>query len=271
MPLKQLLDAQQEWARKRWAPHKGPRAPSLQENLLIPMCAEVVAQFAKGSGGELGKGKKPGKMMSLRSSSALAYNVFAPWRDHDLAPLAEALEVSVVDSAIEFERQFRHGLRSTPPNIDVVLDGRHARPLGIESKFTEPYGPKLDHPPIDDKYFVGQRERWRELGLPQCQTLALKIGRGTHFRRLGAGQLLKHILGLAYETSQSPRLLCLWYDTGCAEAAEFRAELDVFRNSIDVSIAFSALTYQQAFSRLRHAREPSAGYLAYLAARYFAA
>jgi len=207
-------------------------------------------------------------MMSLRSSSALAYNVFAPWRDHDHSELADALEVSLEDSSMEFERQFRHGLRSTKPNLDVVLDGMQPRPLAIESKFTEPYGPKRDHPPLDDKYFAGSRERWGDLGLPQCQTLARSIGHSAHFRRLAAGQLLKHILGLAYETKRSPRLLCLWYDTGCTEAAEFRTELEFFRASIDVNIAFSSRTYQQAFARLRHAAEPSPGYLAYIAERY---
>lgn len=271
MPLKQLLEAQQTWARKRWAPHTGPRAPTLRDNLVIPMCAEVIAQFSKGSGGELGKDDRSGKMMSLRSSSALAYNVFAPWRDHDITPLASAIGVSLIDGSIEFERQFRHGLPGTPPNLDVVLDGTQQRPLGIESKFTEPYGPKPDHPPIDDKYFAWKRERWAELGLPRCQTLARAIGRSVAFRRLGAGQLLKHILGLAYATRQSPRLLCLWYDSGCTEAAEFCSELDVFRDSIDESIAFSAATYQQSFERLRQAPEPAPGYLLYLYERYFAA
>ena len=87
-------------------------------------------------------------MSSLRSSSALSYNVFAPWLGHDLSPLARALATSLVDQTLQFERQFPHGLQSTPPNIDVVLDNQQPRPLGIESKFTELYGPKKAHPPL---------------------------------------------------------------------------------------------------------------------------
>ena len=54
--------------------------------------------------------------------------------------------VNLRDGTLCFERQFQHGLKSTPPNIDVALDINQSRPLGIESKFTEPYGPKKDHP-----------------------------------------------------------------------------------------------------------------------------
>src|SRR5512134_1133502 len=91
MPLESILSAQAEWARRRWPAHRGRRAPSLELNLIRPMSAETRAEFAAGSGGELGRPDKPGKMSSLRSSSALSYNVFDPWRGRDLRPLAKAL------------------------------------------------------------------------------------------------------------------------------------------------------------------------------------
>jgi len=271
MPLSELIAKQEEWARNRWHGHVGRRTPSLRANLIVLMSREVRLQFANGSGGELGRNDKPGKMQSLRSSSALSYNVFAPWVGRDLEPLARALGVSLRDDTLCFERQFRHGLKSTPPNIDVALDIDQSRPLGIESKFTEPYGPKKEHPPLDDKYFTGRATRWTDLGLPRCQELAKSIGHRVQFKRLGAGQLLKHILGLAWTTKVSPRLMCVWFDSGCAEASEHRDELIRFRSLIDTTIDFREKTYQHVFASLLREHEPVPGYHTYLRNRYFAA
>ena len=43
-----------------------------------------------------------------------------------------------------------------------------------------------------------------------------------------------------------------------------------FRGLIDLGIDFAATTYQQAFEHLNRSVEPVAGYLDYLADRYFA-
>jgi hypothetical protein len=271
MPLAELIAHQEEWARHRWRGHSSRRAPSLRANLFVPMSRDVRLQFTNGSGSELGHKDKPGKMQSLRSSSALSYNVFAPWIASDLQPLARALGVKLSDGTMRFERQFRHGLNSMPPNIDVALDNDQRRPLGIESKFTEPYGPKKDHPPLDQKYFVGNATRWADLDLPRCQDLAASIGTSLRFKRLGVGQLVKHILGLAWTTKSSPRLMYVWYDSGCNEANEHRDELARFRELIDSAIDFSAQTYQDVFAILLREREPVRGYHSYLRRRYFAA
>ena len=271
MPLKSLIADQARWANRRWPGHSSVRAPSLRANLFTRMSRDIQCQFERGSGGELGTDRKPGKMSSLRSSSALSYNVFAPWLGHDLLPLARALGTSLVDQTLQFERQFPHGLQSTPPNLDVVLDNQQPRPLGLESKFTEPYGTKSAHPPLDEKYFADRRERWLERGLSSCQELAQSLGRSVTFHRLGAGQLLKHILGLAWTTNARPRLMYLWFDTGCAEAVAHELELDRFRKLIDTSIEFTSLTYQQLFTDLRRVQEPVRGYHSYLWSRYFAA
>ena len=271
MPLDAILEAQQSWASRRWPDHSGRRAPTLRENLILPMSPEIRRQFRRGSGNELGLRDKPGKMQSLRSSSALGYNFFAPWVGKNLAPLARVIGVPLGDATIQFERQFPHGLASTPPNIDVVLDNEQARPLGVECKFTEPYGHKKPHAALDSKYFSGGRERWTEVGLPRCQELAVAIGKTTQFARLGAAQLLKHILGLTHSTGLPARLVCLWFDSGCSEAAEHRAELARFKADIDKSVVFTAVTYQDAFRLLRAEPEPVVGYFNYMASRYFAA
>ena len=268
MPLQEIIAGQELWARKRWPGHTGRRAPSLDENLVVEMSSLVQQQFSAGSGGELDRDGRLGKMRSLRSSSALGFNVFAPWIGDDLEPLGRALGVTLADNTVVFERQFKHGLNSIPPNIDIVLDNLQDRPLGIESKFTEPYGPRPIHKAIDAKYFANDRERWAELGLPKCQRLAAEVGSGVVFRRLGAGQLLKHILGLAYSTKRAPRLLCVWYDNGCKEAGVHRTELARFAELIDESIEFASHTYQQVLSKLGAESEPVPGYLEYLQTRY---
>lgn len=277
MSLNSIIATQALWASRRWPTHIGRRAPSLEANLIVPMAPEVRQQFAAGGGTELGKAakpeqpEKPGKMSSLRSSSALGYNFFAPWRlADDFGPLEQALKVRLADRTVRFECKFPHGLATEPPNLDVVLDGDQARPLAIECKFTEPYGGKRKHPPLAGKYFAGNRRRWAEVGLPRCQELAETLGRDVAFMRLGAGQLLKHLLGLAFTTKAPPRLLCLWYDAKCEEAEEHAEELIRFCGLIDGGIDFAATTYQTAFERLDQSVEPVTGYVDYLADRYFA-
>ena len=271
MPLESLIAAQSGWARNRWPGHSSKRAPSLEENLIVPLSVETRAEFDKGSGGELGRNGKPGKMTSLRSSSALSYNVFGPWRGLDLEPLSVALQTTIQFRSLRFEQKFRHGLSSTPPNLDVVLDLEGKSPLGIECKFSEPYGTKKDHAPLDQKYFVGRRARWTEVSLPDCQALASSTSRMATFRRLAAGQLLKHFLGLAHTTKHYPRLRYVWFDAMCPEAQEHRAEIERFKEQIDGTIDFASVTYQEIAASLRAHPEPIANYHAYLHARYFVA
>lgn len=268
MSLKAIWASQARWAGETWPGHSGKRAPSLEANLIVPMSREVQEQFTRASGAELGTADRPGKMYSLRSSSALAYNFFAPWIGHDLGPLARALGQTLSDHSLQFERSFPHGLPTFTPQLDVCLDNSQARPLAIECKFSEPYGDMDTHAPLDSKYFPGERLRWSELSLPSCQYLASAIGKNIEFRRLGAGQLLKHILGLAWTTRQKPRLAYVWFDTGGPEALEHRDELARFRSHVEREVDFTAVTYQSAFASVCEAPEPVAGYLKYLESRY---
>lgn len=264
-----MIAAQAVWAQSRWPGHTSKSAPSLDENLILPLSGDARDEYDQGSGGELGRHGKPGKMSSLRSSSALSYNVFGPWRGVDIQPLGVALCATVQSQSLRFEQKFRHGLRSTPPNLDVVLDCEMPRPLGIECKFTEPYGAKKAHPPLHPKYFAGGRNRWTEVDLPKCQTLANSIGTTHSFRRLAAGQLLKHLLGLARTTTQAPRLRYVWFDSACSEAQEHVVEIEMFKQLIDSSIDFAAVPYQQLVASLRNYPEPIPNYRSYLDARYF--
>jgi hypothetical protein len=269
MALEQILRRQDQWARSRWANHTGRRAPSLDANLFFQMEPEVREQFTFGNGSELGRQGKPGKMWSVRSSSALSYNFFAPWNGTELSSLAEALSTEIGDRSIRFEQKFRHGLRGIPPNIDVVFDSSTSRPLGVECKFSEPYGANKKSPPLDEKYFAKKRKRWREVGLPRCQELAEAIGSAATFVRLDASQLLKHMLGLARVTKAMPRLRYVWYDAGTSEAIEHSKELRLFQTAIDSTVDFKAVSYQELFQALESMPEPRAMWRSYMSERYF--
>src|SRR5688500_11471901 len=105
MPLDVLVAARSSWALRRWPGHSSRRAPSLDANLICPLSRETQAEFEAGSGGELGGNGKPGKMSSLRSSSALSYNVFGPWRGLDLQPLCIPLRTTVRTQTLRFEQK----------------------------------------------------------------------------------------------------------------------------------------------------------------------
>ena len=85
-----------------------------------------------GDGKEL-KGKKP-KFFSISSSSALAINSFAFWKEY----ISDLIFLDQNDFFnISFERKFENGLNSRfKPNIDIVLENCNFI-FAIESKFLE--------------------------------------------------------------------------------------------------------------------------------------
>lgn len=273
MPLATILKQQCAWADAKRIVRRGHVCTSIEPNLFKPLSAAARAEFAAANGDELGLSGQTPKLSSLRSSSALACNVFDPWRNAPMRPLAAALGLDSDLLEFHFEQRLPHGLGSSPPNLDLVLFPMSGQPIGVESKFCEPYDAKENHPPIDAKYFAGHQGRWAAFGLTRCQALAANIGRTVTFRRLGAGQLLKHILGLArvFESRGPVRLLYLWFDIGCGHASEHRIEIQRFAQHVGDEIAFCALTYQDIHARLQVSHEPVSGYYDYLAARYFAA
>jgi hypothetical protein len=268
MSLVEVLRRQRRWAAQQWPQHDSVCAPSIEANLFNALNAATWEEFAAANGNELGLGGKTPKISSLRSSSALACNVFDPWRGKSLGPLADSLGIAGSFAEIKFEQKLPHGLKSFPPNIDVVIYEQDGSAVGIESKFAEIYGNKKTHPPLDAKYFVGLAKRWTDLGLPSCQRVAEELGRSVAFRRIGAGQLLKHMLGLA-RLKKPVRLMYLWFDAGSAEAEEHRREVEQFHSLVRNDLNFFPMTYQHLFERIALQREPRPGYVEYLRARYF--
>ena len=113
----------------------------------------------------------------------------------------------------------------------------------------------------------------RPRGLPQCQKLADRLHRGElQFLYLNAGQLLKHVLGLAQPSVGQFTLFYLWYAVRSDEARHHGEEIEAFAEEIGSEVDFRALTYQELFSSaLRDFGTEHAAYLSYIEERYFPA
>jgi hypothetical protein len=270
---KSIRATQLAWATRRGVTiDKDSYCLNLEDNLFQPLSACSRADFEEGDGAELGQAGKRGKLQALHSSSALACNVFDYWRGRDLGPIGQALGIQDRPCSLRLEGRFRTGLRGTPPNLDVVFAGIKGSITGVESKFTEAYSPSKSRNQFKDKYFPGESSLWGQLrGLPSAQALAERLhARQLTFTYLEAGQLLKHSLGLA-ATGTNWNLIYLWYDPGGEEAKAHAGEVATFIDSLGQdSRHFSAITYQEFFTRLRTLLSPDhEDYCAYLAERYF--
>lgn len=269
----EILQQQLSWA----AAHgvvvdaKGYTA-AVEDNLFQPLSAATRADFVAGSGDELGSTDRKGKMCALHSSSALACNVFDYWRTRDLSAVSRALDLGVTAKALRFEAQFPTGLDGVPPNLDVALDADGVT-VGVECKFTEPFGSSKSSQPFKSKYFPAGNQLWREAGLPACQELAEGLQKGVpQLKHLNAAQLLKHVLGLAKLGTRSFRLIYLWYAWTGLESETHASEVAAFAAAIDKDVHFRALTFQQFFGVLGASlKAEDSGYAAYLGERYFAA
>jgi hypothetical protein len=266
-PLAEIIASQIAWADRRGIPHNDSNiCRTVTDNLFIAMGGASAVEFGDGAGGELGTVDAPGSMASLRSSSALAVNVFDAWRGEDIGPLASLFAADRLSDRLRFEVQFPTGLKGIPPHLDVVIDREGGIPLAIESKFTEIYSPA--HNDFRDSYFE-KPGLWD--GFDRIRELASAIADGSvRFEHLGAAQLIKHALGL--KNAYGPmgfRLLYLYYGWPSEIADAHDVEVDRFAEIALSDMEFAPMTYQELFERLETVEEPRPGYMAYLRDRYF--
>ncbi|MEA2024796.1 MAG: hypothetical protein U9N79_10990 [Actinomycetota bacterium] len=265
--LKEIIASQVAWAERHAVPlDRSKRCPSADDNLFMPLNPGSVEEFGDGAGNELGTPDAPGSMASVRSSSALAVNAFDAWRNTDLGPLAPLLAVDPAADRLRFEVQYPTGLGGVPPHLDVVIDRVGGAPLAIESKFTEVYSPA--HNDFRPSYFETPG-LWDGFG--QVEQLATAIADGSaQFEHLGAGQLIKHALGLKNAFGPKGfRLLYLWYDWPGEISEAHKVEIGRFTEIVGDDFDFASLTYQELFEELGEIPEPRPGYLTYLEDRYF--
>jgi hypothetical protein len=265
-------------SQRRWADACGVRYDArgcvrdLADNLRVPLAGAALAEVQRGSELEPGS-KQPARLYSLGSSAALVVNVFDYWRERDAAPLLRALGIDAsAQTSLKLEEPLPTGLPGDAPMADVALDLADGTRVAIESK----YGEWLVRRPrnkrvFKDKYFPPDAAGvWAAAGLPKCQALAAELqSGGERLKYLHAAQLLKHALGLAKSGQKRNVLVYLYYDWPAREAATHRAELERVSARLAGEVDLRVLTYQALFGSLRESPGLDAGYVAYLAQRYF--
>lgn len=267
-----LLRAQRRWADAHNVEYDARGfVRELGDNLRTPLDAAALAELARGS--ELTpSATRPPRAYSLCSSAALVINVFSAWRDRDHGALLQALGAGGAGGTrLAFEEPLPTGLAGDAPTVDVALYGADGRCVAVESKFAEWLGPRPRRQRVlKDKYFPPGNGVWAAAGLPRCQALADELQDGrVRMKRLHAGQLLKHALGLARNGARTSALVYLYYERPGREAVAHRAELEHVVARLVPEIDLHVCTYQALFAALCATPGIERGYLEYLAQRYF--
>jgi hypothetical protein len=276
-PLSYILSRQLNWAARNRKNVDRYYVETVTDNLFQPLAAETIEEFNRADGNELRsiRGSRA-KMLALRSSSALAVNVFHYWRTHDLKLIAQACRIPRAGiQSLQFERltpiaeNINRKVFPRDPNIDVVLGYRGTtglREVGIESKFAEAYG---SHKGIKPAY-LDHQELWSDI--PHCREFAEATRHpGTNFG-VDYAQLLKHILGLKHRNNGVRHfiLLYIWYAVPHPEIALHNEQLRNFQGLLKRDgIDFRFITYQELIQRLSISAGPGhAPYMSYLIERY---
>lgn len=270
--LQYVETAQAAWARGTPLDSGRPGyAATLGANLFLGgLRAATEAEFRTADGAELeDSARRPAKMRSLVSSSALAVNFFDAWRDSALAGLGQALGLGASSVKLRFEyKPDRYPVGPRSPNFDLLVSLDGGPRVAVESKFTEPFRAPGADALLSPKYFPDSLDLWGRAGLGRAQQLAGRLAARWHY--LDSAQLLKHMLGLASESEEPATLLYLWYDTGLEDARIHRDEVAMFAEQVSGDrVGFVSCTYQEAFAALPAGAEPVAGWREYMAARYF--
>lgn len=258
---------QESWARDRgWAVNTDSSVEA-GLNLLLPMSPSARSAFEAGAGSELGK------MNSLISSSALAFNFFGPFEHDDARRLAltRVLDLDYPILDVQFERRCPTGLAGTPPHLDVVLDAG-SRVIGIESKFTEWLVPKAAKTAVFDvKYLQRRQKLWESAGLPHSQKMAEAIASGElQFAHVDALQLLKHALGLKACFGDRAALAYVYLERAGDVGTAHVRELDTFTSALSGELSFRSWTYQELTAAVANEKVDAAlcGHLMAFGARY---
>lgn len=101
---------------------------------------------------------------------------------------------------LRFEKRLPHGLRSEPPNLDVVIRGSDVL-VAIESKCTEYLrGKRGEFKPAYDPLVEKMEAGWRAV-------FQIIREQPDHFGGLDAAQLVKHYLGIRHSATEHRKVL----------------------------------------------------------------
>jgi hypothetical protein len=235
-----------------------------RDNLLPgvdPVDFEV--DLRQGRGNEL-----EGKFRAAHSSSALAVNCFAPFRQRTGQLRLGAFAGF---NSLRFEAKCPTGLGGTPPHLDVLVDGAE-RVVGIESKCTEPLS---THTAAFSPAYRNRLDSTLREGVWFAEMLLLHETPAA-YRWLDAAQLIKHAFGLArtYSGRHSVLLYLFWEPSNARSFPIFRQhreEIAEFSHRVQGSSpAFSAMSYDELWQEWADADPPAwlSEHLARLRTRY---
>ena len=184
---------------------------SARDNLVPSVRMEdFEADVGSGAGAELKK-----KFRAVHSSTALAVNVFGPFRRR-IADLV--LPGFGPFNNLEFERRCCTGLRGTPPHLDVLLRGSRDV-VGIESKLTEPLS--KHRASFKPAYRENIRDERRDSAW-FAEMLRLEQEPESYYW-LDAAQLVKHAFGLARTCPCAPvTLFYIYWDELESDLCRYR-------------------------------------------------
>ncbi len=159
------------------------------ENLLAGIDIDLFQEdLMSGSGNEL-----KNKFNAIFSSSALAVNNFSFVKEHHSK--FNCYGYSNFYEA-QFERQFRTGLRGTPPNLDFTIENKDVV-IGFESKYLETTTKKKAK--FADSY---KKEKLNYLDDMWFDLIKNYKGSNSH---LDVAQLIKHSIGLINYKRNNPK------------------------------------------------------------------
>jgi len=210
-----------------------------QDNLVPGVELDQFEQdLREGAGNELRM-----KFCAVHSSSALAVNTFAPFKNRpgDLVLLGQS-----GFGLPTFEKTLEIGLGGTPPTLDVFLQNG-TEVVAIESKFLEYFNPKQAE--FTDRYTPSALP-WAE----DCWWGVLEDAPKAGKRNLDVAQLVKHYLGLSRllhdRNATSATLLYLFWEpvnaSDLAVCHQHRIEIqELARRVSDSRIKFRWISYPE--------------------------
>ncbi len=208
-----------------------------EDNLLSTVSlADIEEDYGGAAGHELEH-----KFCATYSSAALVANCFGPFRrDGPIPTVAGANGLA----SLRFEERLPHGLRSEPPNLDVVMRGSDVL-VAVESKCTEYLSGKCgEFKPAYNRLAEKMEAGWHEV-------FKLIRKEPDHFGGFYAAQLLKHYLGIRHSATEHRKvLLYLFWEPLNAESfsvfAEHRRRVAEFSEIVQGSeVEFQSQSYPE--------------------------
>ena len=204
----------------------------------------------KGAGGELIG--DPSKFCAAHSSSALAVNSFAPFKNR---PGELTLAGQGGFDSVVFEQACDTGLDGTPPNLDVFCTAGN-RIVAVESKCTE----YLTAKPAKFRDSYGTLVPLLEPGWDKV--FRMLNANPLQFAPLDAAQLVKHYLGLrkSHSGKDITLLYLFWEPEDAAEHSLFRdhrRQIGVFSRLVQASsVRFAAASYGELWAEWQQQDTP---------------